>query len=77
MPNLQRALVLELMGRYGDAAGAAREATRAASRDWRTWLVLSRLEAEVGRPQAAIAAYQRAKILNPRSVLFQAAGVPQ
>ena len=76
-PDLQRALVLEQMGRYAAAVGPARDATEAASKDWRTWLVLSRLQAEAGRPGPSIAAYERAKSLNPRSIVFtasQAAG---
>jgi cytochrome c-type biogenesis protein CcmH/NrfG len=72
MPDLQRALVLELMGRYAQAIGPARDAARASSRDWRTWLVLSRLQAEAGRPGPSVAGYERAKSLNPRSVVFTA-----
>src|SRR5215210_361375 len=71
-PDLQRALVLEQMRRYGEAVGPARDATEAASKDWRTWLVLSRLQAEAGKPDASVAAYVRAQRLNPRSVIFQA-----
>jgi tetratricopeptide (TPR) repeat protein len=76
-PDLQRALVLELMGKDVAATEPASDATRAASQDWRNWLVLSRLEAEAGRPDAAIAAYKRAKSLNPRSVLFAQTGTPK
>jgi tetratricopeptide (TPR) repeat protein len=75
-PQLQRALVLELMGRYDAALDPARAATAAASQDWRTWLILSRLEAEAGRAAASINAYQRAKTLNPRSILFTTAEAP-
>jgi O-Antigen ligase len=75
-PSLQRALILELMGKYDAAVGPARDATRAGSRDWRTWLVLSRVEAESGRPGPSTAAYERAKSLNPRSALFAAAEAP-
>jgi hypothetical protein len=69
-PDIQRALVLELMGKYHEAVGPAEEATRAGSEDWRNWLVLSRLQAEAGRAAASVAAYKRARRLNPRSVLF-------
>jgi cytochrome c-type biogenesis protein CcmH/NrfG len=68
--------VLELMGKFQPAVSAARDATQAASTDWRSWLVLSRLQAEAGRPDASIASYERAKSLNPKSILFQAAEVP-
>jgi hypothetical protein len=70
--DLQKALVLERMGDVASAVGPARDATAAASRDWRAWLVLSRLEAENGHAGAAIDAYERAKSLNPRSVVFAA-----
>jgi hypothetical protein len=75
-PDLQRALVLELMGKHDAAVRPASDATKAASRDWRTWLVLSRLEAEAGHPGASINAYERAKSLNPRSLLFSASETP-
>ena len=48
-PSLQRALVLEAMGDLEEAAAAAREATREESTNWRTWLTLSRIEAERGQ----------------------------
>ncbi len=69
-PQLQRALVLELERRFPAAAAAAAAATRAAPTDWRTWLVRSRIEAEGGAPGAALAAYRRARALNPRSPVF-------
>jgi|tagenome__1003787_1003787.scaffolds.fasta_scaffold20986153_4 hypothetical protein len=75
-PELQRALVLELLGKYEAALSPAREATRSASHNWQTWVVLSRLEAEAGRPEASVAAYERARKLNPRSQLFAAAEAP-
>jgi hypothetical protein len=66
-PPLQRALVLELEGRLPTAAAAAAAATAAAPTDWRNWLVRSRIEAERGAPAAALAAYRRARALDPRS----------
>ncbi len=69
-PRLQEALVLELDGDLPAAAEAAQAATERESTNWRTWLVLSRLEAERGRPEASIAAYRKAKSLNPLSPLF-------
>jgi hypothetical protein len=70
-PQLQIALVLELQHSYGAAGTAARKATRNEPQNWSDWLVLSRIEAESGHPQASIAAYRRARSLNPRSALFQ------
>ncbi|MEA2299703.1 MAG: hypothetical protein QOE44_238 [Solirubrobacteraceae bacterium] len=69
-PPLQRALVLELAGRYADGAAAAAAATRSAPTDWRNWLVLSRLDAERGAPGPALAAFRRARTLNPHSLVF-------
>ena len=69
-PRVQEALLLEQVGSLDAAAAAARAATRNAPVDWTTWLVLSRIEAERGHAQAAVAAYRRARSLNPRSVLF-------
>ena len=36
-----------------------------------TWLIVSRLEAEAGRPDASVAAYLRSRSLNPQSPLFR------
>jgi len=69
-PQLQEALVLELQGKLDLAASAAREATRKESTNWRTWLTLSRIEAERGRAKAALDAYREARSLNPRSGAF-------
>lgn len=69
-PRLQEALVLELRGELAPAAAAAREATSRESTNWRTWFVLSRIEAERGRPNAAVAAYREARTLNPKSPLL-------
>jgi cytochrome c-type biogenesis protein CcmH/NrfG len=66
-PRLQEALLLELDGRFDAAAAAAREATRDESTNWRTWLILSRLEARRGAAAAATQAYRRARSLNPLS----------
>jgi hypothetical protein len=69
-PRLQEALVLERRGELGPAAAAARAATRREPTNWRTWVILSRIEAERGRAPAAVAAYREARSLNPRSPLF-------
>jgi hypothetical protein len=67
---LQRALVLEQVGRLGPAEAAARRATELEPENWQLWLVLGRIRAERGRVQSALAAVARARSLNPRSPLF-------
>jgi hypothetical protein len=70
-PRLQEALVLESQGSLTAAAEAARAATERESTNWRTWLVLSRIEAELGDASAAVRAYRQARMLNPFSELFE------
>jgi hypothetical protein len=62
-PRLQEALVLERIGDLDAAARSAREATRRESTNWRTWLILSRIEARRGQREAASAADRRATSL--------------
>ncbi|MBV9819774.1 MAG: O-antigen ligase family protein [Solirubrobacterales bacterium] len=69
-PQVQEALVLELERRDTSALAAIRRAARDAPGDWSTWLIMSRLEVETGHPGAALAAYRRARSLNPTSGLF-------
>jgi tetratricopeptide (TPR) repeat protein len=69
-PRLQEALVLERQGKYDEAAAAAREATQKESTNWRTFFVLSRVEAERGDAKGSLAAFRRAKQLNPHSGVF-------
>jgi hypothetical protein len=66
-PRLQEALVLERQGELDAAARAAREATSKESTNWRTWLILSRLEARRQNSEAALSAYREGRALNPRS----------
>jgi O-Antigen ligase len=70
-PQIQLALVLELHGDVRDALVAAQRATSAEPANWSAWLVRSRLDAEAGYPAASLAAYRRARSLNPRSQLFK------
>jgi len=70
-PRLQEALVLEEAGALTPAAAAARAATERESTNWRTWVVLSRIEARRGRAVPAVVAYRKARALNPRSELFK------
>lgn len=69
--RLQEALVLERAGDVEAGVAAARAAAEQERTNWRTWLVLSRLEAKAGSPQASLVAYRRARALNPRSPLFR------
>lgn len=69
-PRLQQALLLEAGGDFRLAAGAAHAATEREPTNWRTWLILSRIEAERGRAAAALRAYRKARSLNPHSPLF-------
>jgi O-antigen ligase len=69
-PLLQRALVLEVGHAYAPALTAVRQAISREPRNWRLWLVRSRLEAETGHAQASVAAYRRARALNPGSPVF-------
>ncbi|MHB8491839.1 MAG: O-antigen ligase family protein, partial [Solirubrobacteraceae bacterium] len=69
-PALQQALVLEQGGSFAAAAAEARRATDAAKTDWSAWLVRSRIEAERGDATAAIAAWRKARSLDPRDPLF-------
>jgi len=69
-PALQKALVLEQAGNFAAAGAEARRATDAAKTDWRAWLVRSRIEAERGDAAAALAAWSKAKSLDPRDPLF-------
>jgi hypothetical protein len=69
-PLLQEALLYEQAGDLNAAANAATRATDAESQNWRTWIVLSRIEAERGRASSAVEAYRTARRLNPKSVIF-------
>jgi hypothetical protein len=68
--SIQEALVLELNGDFAGAAAAAQAATTEEPDNWENWVVLSRTETELGNTTEAIAAYRKAKQLNPRSALF-------
>jgi hypothetical protein len=70
-PRLQKALVLEEQGRLGPAEVAALGAVHREPQEWRSWVVLSRLQAEQGNATEALASYRKAKMLNPRSSLFR------
>jgi O-antigen ligase len=69
-PRLQQALLLEAQGQLLAAKAKALAATHREATNWRTWLVLARVEAERGRAASAVRAYRRTRSLNPRSSLF-------
>jgi hypothetical protein len=69
-PRIQEALLLESEGEYAAAASAAAAASEREPTNWRTWLLLSRIEAERGQAVAAVADYRRARSLNPLSPVF-------
>jgi O-antigen ligase len=69
-PRLQQALVLESQDNLAPAAEAAHAATEREATNWRTWLVLSRIEAERGKAAAAVRDFRQARSLNPRSSIF-------
>jgi hypothetical protein len=70
-PHLQKALVLEEQGRISAAEKAALAAVHREPKEWRSWVVLSRLQARSGMAKASLASYRKAKMLNPRSRLFE------
>ena len=70
-PRIQLALVLELQGDVPGALAAAQAAASNEPDNWSTWLIVSRLEAEAGHPDASVAAYLRSRSLNPQSPLFR------
>lgn len=69
-PHLQEGLVLELGGDLDGALDAARQATEAEPTDWRHWLLLSRVQSELGLDEEATRSYQESRSLNPRSPVF-------
>jgi O-antigen ligase len=70
-PRMQQALLLEEAGDLEAAAAEATAATERESTNWRTWVLLSRIEAKRGNAAASVAAYREAKALNPTSDLFR------
>lgn len=66
-PRLQEALVLEAGGQLEAAAEAARQATAREPTNWRSWFVLSRIEAERGMVRESIFAYRKTLQLNTRA----------
>jgi O-antigen ligase len=70
-PWLQRALLLEQLGDVRGAAAAIAEAKTREPTNWQIWLVVSRIATENDQPGLALAAYRRARSLNPTSPIFK------
>jgi hypothetical protein len=68
---LQEALVLEKTGAYPGARAAALKATHNEPANWQTWVILARIESELGHRRAALAAFARAHSLDPEGALFR------
>ena len=66
-PYLQKALVQERIGDLDGAVANAYSATRREATNWRTWLVLGRLDAFTGDARGSIAAFGKVHMLNPHS----------
>jgi O-Antigen ligase len=73
-PYLQLALVYEQTGALGPARTSIRQALERSSRDWRLWLVESRIVTKGGAVGEAERSLCRAAELNPRSPLFATVG---
>lgn len=70
-PRLQRALLLEQVGDVKDAEQAIAEAIQREPDNSQLWLVASRIATELGRPKQALAYWQRARTLDPTSLIFR------
>jgi hypothetical protein len=66
----QRGLVLESMGRLGEAAAALRHATTDEPLNYEHWLILARVETESDHLDAATRDYDRARSLAPQAQVF-------
>lgn len=69
-PALQRALVEEQAGNLAGAEAAARRAAQRTPDDWRPWFLIARIATARGADGRAIAAFRRAKSLNPESPIL-------
>jgi O-Antigen ligase len=70
-PRIQQALVQERLGNLAAAERAAHSAVAREPYEWRSWVILSRLQAERGKISASIDSYRKARSLNPHSALFR------
>lgn len=69
-PNLQQALVLEQLGDLRSAEAEALRAVKDEPVNWRNWLVLSRIQASLGKVGDSVESYREASRLNHLSPIF-------
>ena len=69
-PRLQRGLVAEAAGDLRSARADMLDAIAREPDDWRLPLLLARIEAERGRPAAALRQFKRARHLRPAAAVF-------
>lgn len=65
--RVQLAEAAQAEGRSADARRAVKQALRRDARSARAWSLLGELEAERGRPKAALSAWKRVPALDPRA----------
>lgn len=70
-PRLQRGLVAEAAGDLPAARADIVDAMKREPENWRLPLLLARVEAELGRPSAALRQFRRARRLRPKAAVFQ------
>ena len=70
-PYEQRGLVLEAEGRLAPAATDLHRATRREGTNFTQWVLLARVETELGNLSAAEQAYKRAHTLRPLGDVFE------
>ncbi|MEV4420643.1 O-antigen ligase family protein [Patulibacter sp. NPDC049589] len=70
-PALQRAVVEEQAGNLAAAEASGRRAAARTPEDWRPWFLIARIATARGETEAAVAAYRRARRLNPESSLLK------
>jgi cytochrome c-type biogenesis protein CcmH/NrfG len=69
----QLGLVLESAGQLQAAATDLRASISREPQNYAHWLILARIETELGRIGTAAGAYDRARALRPRASVFRAA----
>lgn len=69
-PLIQEAGILSLDGHPNEAVARAVEATALEPANWRNWYVLAEMQRQAGNRRDAEASMERARKLNPRSILF-------
>ena len=69
---LQRGLVYDSLGQSAKARESVKGAIEREPNGWRNWFALAGVEARAGNVKASLAAYRKARDLNPTSPLFAA-----